>query len=149
MTSRHAGRFDAGTVRAFRISPGDTVRLGVLHHPTGQYDASVVLEVWDIGGAQPLNSHPRAVETFYFLGGHGVAFCDDDAIGVEAGQFLVLPPQSRHRIVNEGTGRLYAITTMVPDDGFAALIEAGQPTTFDPGDLAVFTGSAGVALPAD
>jgi mannose-6-phosphate isomerase-like protein (cupin superfamily) len=125
---------------AFHISPGDTVKLAVLRHPDALYDASVIFEVWEPGGAQPPNSHPASVETFFFLRGSGVAYCDDHTDPVRAGQLLVLPPQSVHRIENTGTDRLYAITTMAPDAGFAALIEAGEPTTLSAADLAVFRG---------
>lgn len=134
---------DARDIHPFRISPGDTVRLAVLHHPTSLYDVSVVLEVWDIGGSQPWNSHPCSVETFFFLHGSGTAYCDEQVTGVEAGQLLVLPARSKHRIVNDGSSRLFAITTMTPDDGFAALIERGEPAVFDPSELAVFGASPG------
>jgi mannose-6-phosphate isomerase-like protein (cupin superfamily) len=55
---------------------------------------------------------------------------------------LVLPPNSVHRIVNTGAGRLYAITTMTPDAGFADLVEAGELTVLDAADLAVLSGTA-------
>jgi mannose-6-phosphate isomerase-like protein (cupin superfamily) len=125
---------------AFHISPGDTVKLAVLRHPDDLYDTSVIFEVWEPGGAQPPNSHPASVETFFFISGSGVAYCDGHIEPVRAGQLLVLPPQSLHRIENSGTDRLYAITTMAPDAGFAALIEAGEPTMLSAADLAVARG---------
>lgn len=134
---------DPSSLRAFRISPGDTVRLAVLHHPDDVYDASVSLEIWEPGGSQPPNSHPGSVETFFFLRGSGLAYCDDHERPVEAGQLLVLPPRSVHRIVNTGTGRLYAVTTMAPDAGFAALIERGEPAELEAADLAVARGLPG------
>jgi mannose-6-phosphate isomerase-like protein (cupin superfamily) len=134
---------DVARLQAFRISPGDTVKLAVIRRPDALYQASVVFEVWEPGGAQPPNSHPASVETFFFLQGTGHAYCDDYDLPVEAGQLLVLPPQSRHRIENRGPGRLYAITTMAPDAGFAKLIESGAPADLDPSDLAVARGRAG------
>ncbi len=127
-------------LRAFRISPGDRVKLAVLRRPDDLYDASIVFEIWEPGGAQPPNSHPGSVETFYFLQGEGLAHCDDREEPVRGGQLLVLAPRSVHRIENTGSGRLYAITTMSPDAGFAALIEAGTPAPLDPQDLAVAKG---------
>ena len=138
---------DTAELRAFLISPGDTVKLAVLRRPDDLYDASVVLEVWEPGGAQPPNSHPGSVETFYFLRGEGLAHCDGRDEPVRAGQLLVLPPRSVHRIENTGSGRLYAITTMAPDAGFAAMIEAGEPAELDPDDLAV-VGATGPATGA-
>lgn len=123
--------------RPYRISAGDTVKLAVIHFPTDLYDASVIYEVWDVGGSQPPNRHERSVETFAFLSGQGVAYCDDTTVEVHAGGFLVLPPRSTHRIVNTGGERLYAITTMYPDDGFARLITSGEPTEFDDTDMEI------------
>lgn len=134
---RAVGLTDVRTAPCHRISEGDTVRLALLRGPDARLDASVVFEVWEPGGSQPVNSHPRSVETFLFLRGRGTAISDGIEVPVTAGQLLVLPAGSQHRIVNTGTGRLYAITTMVPDDGFAALVAAGPPAPLDHQDLAV------------
>lgn len=131
---------DATAVTGHRISPGDTVRLGVVRAPTSEHDASVFFEVWDPGGAQPPNSHPHSFETFWFLRGEGIAVSDGVEVPVRAGQLLVLPAGSLHHIRNTGEGRLYAITTMTPDDGFADLVEAGPTAEFDASDLAVLGG---------
>jgi mannose-6-phosphate isomerase-like protein (cupin superfamily) len=136
---RPAEVVDPSGLRAFHITAGDSVKLAVMRKPDDLYDACVVFEVWEPGGAQPPNSHPGSVETFYFLEGRGTAYCDGVATVVTAGQLLVLPPNSVHRIVNTEPGRLYAITTMAPDAGFASLIESGLPTTLDADDLAVAT----------
>jgi mannose-6-phosphate isomerase-like protein (cupin superfamily) len=117
------------------------VRLALLRAPDDLYDASVSFEVWDPGGAQPPNSHPDSVETFWFLAGEGIAVSDGVEAPVHAGQLLVLPPGSVHQIRNTGPGRLYAITTMAPDAGFAALITAGPPDALDDEDLAVLRGA--------
>ncbi|WP_020576991.1 cupin domain-containing protein [Actinopolymorpha alba] len=124
--------------RCYRISPGDTVRLALVHAPTPDHDVTVVFELWDVGGAQPFNSHPRSTETFFFLAGEGEAYCDDEKRPVAAGDFLVLEPGTNHRIVNTGTGPMAAITTMSPDDGFADLILRGEPAELTPADLEVF-----------
>lgn len=129
---------DVAATIAFRISAGDTVKLAPLRDPDALYPASVFFEIWDPGGAQPPNSHPGSVETFLFLSGEGMAYCDDLASPVGAGRFLVLPPRSVHHIRNTGPGRMYAITTMTPDAGFAAMVRAGVPEPMDPEDLAVF-----------
>jgi mannose-6-phosphate isomerase-like protein (cupin superfamily) len=128
---------------AYRISPGDTVRLAVVATPEDGLDATVCFEIWEPGGAQPPNSHPRSVETFYFLAGSGTAHCDGAVRAVTAGDFLVLPPGSTHRIVNTGAGRLYSVTTMSPDAGFAAFVRGGEPVPLDDADLSVFRAGGG------
>ena len=138
-----AALIDVAAAPCYRISAGDTVKLAVVRPPDGLWDATVVFEVWDPGGAQPPNSHPGSVETFWFLAGEGLATSDGAEVPVRAGTLLVLPPGSVHHIRNTGPGRLYAVTTMVPDAGFAALVAAGVPDRLDAHDVAVAQGLAG------
>jgi len=94
----------------------------------------VILESWDVGGAQPPNSHPHSTELFLFLKGEGVATCDGVEAPVAAGDTLVLPATSVHHIRNTGTGRMYSITLMSPDDGFADLVRRGPVAVTDDED---------------
>jgi len=125
------------------ISAGDTVTLGVLAGPGDGIDHCVLAEIWEPGGAQPFNSHPESVETFYFLAGEGEAEVDGRVTPVAAGDHLVLAANTTHRIRNTGRGRLYAITTMLPDHGFAAMVEDGPPAPLDDADRAVLLGVRG------
>jgi hypothetical protein len=51
----------------------------------------------------------------------------------------VLPPGTLHRIENTGVDKLYTITTMTPDRGFAELVEAGPLERLDDDDLGVLS----------
>jgi mannose-6-phosphate isomerase-like protein (cupin superfamily) len=117
------------------ITAGDTVRLGVLAGPEIS-PVTVILESWDVGGSQPPNTHPVSTELFLFLRGHGVADCDGNEVRVGAGDTLVLPPTSVHFIRNTGQGRMYSITLMSPDDGFADLVRRGPLAETDDEDRA-------------
>lgn len=139
--------FDVAEAVARHISPGDTVKLAMLRGPDDVHDVSVFLEIWEPGGSQPPNGHPRSVETFLFLRGTGTAYCDDTRLDVKAGQLLVLPAQSLHRIEASPGAKLYAITTMAPDDGFAALVGRGQPAALDEEERAVLAQAAGSERP--
>ena len=67
------------------------------------------------------------------LAGSGLAHSDGHTRPIGPGDVLVLPPRSVHRIVNTSdTDRLYTITVMAPDDGFAALIERGPVACLGP-----------------
>lgn len=123
--------FDVTGAVARLISPDDTVKLAMLRGPDEVHDVSVFLEIWEPGGSQPPNSHERSVETFLFLKGAGRAYCDGYELAVRAGQLLVLPERSLHRIECSPRSKLYAITTMAPDDGFAALVERGKAVSLD------------------
>jgi ureidoacrylate peracid hydrolase len=133
------GRYSPLSALAHRISPNDSVKLVLLHRPDETYDASVFLEIWDRGGSQPINSHPNSVETFYFLSGSGTAYSDDEQAVVGANDLIVLPPRTLHRIENTGPDKLYAITTMTPDGGFAELVENGPAEVLEDDDVAVLT----------
>ena len=140
--------FDIADAVARHISPGDTVKLALLRGPDDVHDVSVFLEIWQPGGSQPPNSHPLSVETFLFLRGTGTAYCDDSRVEVHAGQLLVLPARSLHRIESGAGAKLFAITTMAPDDGFAALVGRGQPAPLDDEERAVLAQAAGSAAAA-
>lgn len=136
--------FDVADAVARHISPGDTVKLALLRGPDDVHDVSVFLEIWEPGGSQPPNSHPKSVETFLFLQGRGTAYCDETTVGVRAGQLLVLPARSLHRIESSAAGKLYAITTMAPDDGFAALVTRGSLAPLDDQERAVLAQATGL-----
>jgi mannose-6-phosphate isomerase-like protein (cupin superfamily) len=128
------------------ISPADTVRLATLVRPSDGTDTSVFFEVWEPSGAQPPNSHPDSTEIFVVLRGEGRAFSDEHSVDLRAGDVLILPPGSVHRIVNTSPSeRLYTVTIMANDPGalpggFAALVDQGAPVTWDADDRAVLEG---------
>jgi mannose-6-phosphate isomerase-like protein (cupin superfamily) len=128
------------------ISPADTVRLATLVRPSDGTDTSVFFEVWEPSGAQPPNSHPDSTEIFVVLRGEGRAFSDEHSVDLRAGDVLILPPGSVHRIVNTSpTERLYTVTIMANDPGalpggFAALVDRGTRVRWDAADRAVLEG---------
>jgi len=130
------------------ISPADTVRLATLVRPADTAGTSVFYEVWEPGGSQPPNSHPDSAEIFVVLRGTGRAHSDGRAADLRAGDVLVLPPGSVHRIENtSATERLYTVTIMVNDPGalpggFAALVDRGTPAGWDDTDRDVLAGGS-------
>ncbi|WAL68853.1 cupin domain-containing protein [Amycolatopsis cynarae] len=140
-------RFDDLT--PFLISPRDTVKLALLAGPSDGSPASVFFEVWEPGGAQPDNSHPESTEIFVVLSGQGLAHSDEHDVPIEAGDVLVLPPGSVHRIENtSATERLYAVTIMAEDagampGGFAHLVASGTPASWDSTDRPTLARAAG------
>jgi quercetin dioxygenase-like cupin family protein len=118
------------------IAPADTVRLCTLAGPEHGSSASVFLEIWEPGGAQPLNSHPDSAEIFLVLAGTATAHSDAHTAELTAGDVLILQPGSEHRIVNTSdTELLYTITVMADDGGFADLVDSGTPVALSPADI--------------
>jgi mannose-6-phosphate isomerase-like protein (cupin superfamily) len=130
-------------VTARLISPADTVKLACLAGPEDGTPTSIFYEVWEPGGAQPDNSHADSTEIFVVLSGHGLAHSDEHAVPLKPGDVLILPAGSTHRIENTSTTeRLYTVTIMANDagalpGGFAHLVNAGTPTTWDSYDRTV------------
>ena len=125
----------------YRISADDTNYFALVMDPTVDDVSFVtVVEVFENGGKTPPNSHAAAYEMFFVLKGEGKAWCDGNEATLKAGDVLVLLPKSEYVVENTGDGKLYCLTTMMPNEGFAELIRAGIPVELDEEDIAVFGG---------
>ena len=56
---------------------------------------------------------------------------------LQPGSVLLLSPGLSHSVRNTGSTRLYCLTTMVPDEGFAKLMTSGVQDALDAEDLAL------------
>ena len=133
---------NAATAKAFRISPKDTNYFVLLFdREKDDIENIFVVEIFTKGGATPPNEHAGAHEFFYVLEGEGKAHCDGKTIPVRRGDALLLRPGSEHLIENTGPAKLYTLTVMTPNEGFAELIRSGEPVTLDDEDLKVLGAS--------
>ncbi len=124
--------------QTFRISPHDTNRLALVFDPvTDPVSFTCCVEIYDVGGRTPPNRHQYAIEMFFILKGEGLAMCDGKIMPIRAGDSVLVPPTGTHVIENTGSGRLYALCTMVPNEDFAELIRRGIPEKLDAEDLTV------------
>jgi mannose-6-phosphate isomerase-like protein (cupin superfamily) len=130
-----------GEAEVRRISPGDSNYFVLLFDPGKDgIEPVCVVEIFTVGGRTPPNSHQRAHEFFYVLAGEGEAHCEGDVRRMAKGDALMLRPGAEHVIVNTGASKLYTLTFMVPNEGFAELIGAGERLTLDEDDRAALTG---------
>lgn len=124
--------------QAYRISPHDTNRLAIVFEPaTANASLTFCVEIFDEGGKTPPNRHQFAVEMFFILKGEGLATCDGKTVPIRPGDSLLVPPTGTHQIRNTGSGRLYTLCIMVPNEDFAELIHSGTPVELDEEDLRV------------
>jgi mannose-6-phosphate isomerase-like protein (cupin superfamily) len=129
-------------LRAFRIAPADTNYFACLLDPLADgVSFTLVVEIFEPGGKTPPNTHTIAEEAFFVLAGTGKAFADGAARDIGPGDVLVLRPGVEHVVANTGSGKLYCLTMMTPNEGFAELIRAGAPVELTPEDRAVITGA--------
>ncbi len=125
----------------YRISPGDTNYFALLLDPTGDaVDLTCVVEIFAPGGRTPPNTHQVANELFFVLKGTGRAHCDGSTVDLAPGDTLLVRPGSEHVIENTGAGKLYTLTVMIPNEGFAELIRKGTPVPLDDEDRALLNG---------
>lgn len=131
----------ATQVQAFRIAPEDSNYFAILHDATTApgFDNVCVIEIFEKDGRTPPNSHRAAYEFFYVLAGEGRAHCAGETVDLRRGSAMLLPPGGDHVIENVGDGKLYTLTVMTPDEGFAALIRAGTPVELDNDDIAILS----------
>jgi mannose-6-phosphate isomerase-like protein (cupin superfamily) len=127
--------------RVSRISPGDTNKFVMMVDPLKDKTPFIsVVEIFEVGGKTPRHGHAHAHEMFYVLSGHGRAWCDGKAYEFTQGDALVLPPGMEHVVENAGPDKLYCLTVMVPNEGFAEMIRDGADMSLDAGDRTVIHG---------
>ncbi|MGF6408486.1 cupin domain-containing protein [Paraburkholderia sp. MM5482-R1] len=141
MISLPAVKKTTGDCPAFRISPSDTNYFALVFDQTAENcDFVAVVEIFQPGGKTPPNVHQVAHEMFFVLEGSGKAYVDGRATSLKKGDALLVRPGSTHEVENTGTGKLYCLTVMTPDEHFAALIRAGQAVKLDDDDRLVLGG---------
>lgn len=129
--------------RVSRISPADTNKFVMTVDPVADRAPFLsVIEIFETGGKTPLHHHDHAHEMFYVLEGSGRAHCDGVTYDIKKGDTLVLPPGMDHVVENVGSGRLYCLTVMVPNEGLAELIRAGAVMALDDGDQRIISSPA-------
>jgi mannose-6-phosphate isomerase-like protein (cupin superfamily) len=131
----------AADLQAFRIAPTDSNYFACMLDPLADgVSFTMVVEIFEQGGKTPPNSHTVAEEVFFVMAGTGKATADGNTRDVGPGDVLVLRPGTEHVVENTGPGKLYCLTMMTPNEGFAELIRAGTPVTLTDEDRAVITG---------
>ena len=128
-------------LRGFRIAPGDSNYFACLFDPLADgVSFTLVVEIFMPGGRTPPNTHRAAEESFFVLAGHGRALADGAAMPIGPGDAFVLRPGVEHVVENTGEGKLYCLTLMVPNEGFAEMIRAGSEVELTDEDRAVIAG---------
>ena len=131
----------ASELQAFRISPSDSNYFACMLDPLADgVSFTLVVEIFEPGGKTPPNSHAVAEEAFFVMAGTGRAIAGGASRDIGPGDVLVLRPGTEHLVENTGTGKLYCLTMMTPNEGFAELIRAGTPVELTAQDQAVIAG---------
>ena len=134
----------ARDLRGFRIAPTDTNYFACLFDPLEDgVSFTLVVEIFEPGGRTPPNTHQVAEECFFVLAGSGKAYADGKETPIGPGDAFVLKPGVEHVVVNDTQAKLYCLTLMTPNEGFAELIRSGIPVPLGEDDIAVLAGARG------
>ena len=125
-------------LRAYRFGERDHSRLALIADPsTHSGGPTLMLEIHDPGDRVPPHRHAHAVELFFVISGRVLFHVDGTTIEAAAGDSVVVPEGSLHDLENPGPGRLYLLTVVSSDDGFAEQLRHGIPSPLDAEDLKV------------
>ena len=131
----------AADYETFRIAPEDTNRMALTADPIrDKVPFTAIIEIFDAHGKTPPNTHQDAFELFHVLSGSGIAYCNGETFPITRGDSFVVRPGHEHVVENPNDGRLYCLTVMMPNEGFAELIHAGVKQGLDAGDLMAIAG---------
>ena len=140
---------DANPCTAFIRTPGFLCRSNAARSGAASFAAdpirdkvpfSLFIEVFEPGGKTPWHHHGYAHEMFYVLSGEGMSICNGEEISVKQGESFVVRPGHDHEVVNTGTEKLYCLTIMIPNEGFAELVRGGIKHPLIPEDINILAG---------
>ena len=125
-------------LRAYRFSEGDHCRLALIADPsTDSGGPTLMLEIHDASERVPPHRHAHAVELYFVLRGRVRFHVDGATIEASTGDSVVVPEGCLHDFENPGPGRVYLLTVVSTDDGFAEQLRHGIPSPLDAEDLQV------------
>jgi len=125
-------------LQGFRLSSHDHCRLALLNHPEAG-GCTVFVEIHEPCNIVPPHHHHHSAELYFVLRGSVIFHVDDRSITARGGDFVHVPGDAVHDLENPGPGRLYMLTVLSRDDGFADLLDHAIPTPLDAEDLAVLS----------
>jgi mannose-6-phosphate isomerase-like protein (cupin superfamily) len=110
----------------FKIKDADTNYFAMIADPIrDKTPFTVFLEVFEPGGRTPWHHHGHAHEMFFVLSGEGKSVCNGEEIPLTRGESFIVRPGHDHEVVNTGPEKLYCLTLMAPNEGFAELVRGG------------------------
>jgi mannose-6-phosphate isomerase-like protein (cupin superfamily) len=124
----------------FRIKAGDGNYMAMIVDTLkDDVPFNVFFEVFESHGATPLHHHGYAHEIFFVLKGEGESVCEGETLPIKTGDAFLVRPGHDHIVRNTGVEKLYCLTIMVPDEGFAELVRSGIPMDLPAEDLDLLT----------
>ena len=83
-------------------------------HLLKRQDMSIIQERVPAGGAEVIHYHKIARQFFYILQGEATMVIEGQEIVLKKGQGLEVPPQVRHRFMNQSNADVHFLVISVP-----------------------------------
>jgi mannose-6-phosphate isomerase-like protein (cupin superfamily) len=99
---------------SFMTADGSRIRELVGPAWTTAKNQSLAEATLDPGGETAEHYHPRAEELYYFVAGAGRMRLDEDEAPVAAGDCVVIPPGTPHKLWNSGSTPLVLLCCCAP-----------------------------------
>ena len=111
---------------SFITADGSAIR--ELAHPvwTAARNQSLAEATVDPGAETAEHAHPRSEELYYFVAGEGRMRLDADEAPVTAGDCVVIPPGTPHKLWNTGTAPLVLLCCCAPAYSDADTVMTGR-----------------------
>jgi mannose-6-phosphate isomerase-like protein (cupin superfamily) len=103
-----------GDLTAFITADGSTIRELAGPQWTPARHQSLAEATVDPGGETAEHYHPRSEELYYFVAGEGRMRLDQDEAPVAAGDCVVIPPGTPHKLWNTGAVPLVLLCCCAP-----------------------------------
>jgi mannose-6-phosphate isomerase-like protein (cupin superfamily) len=103
------------TLKSFITADGSSIR--ELAHPswTAARRQSLAEATLEPGGETAEHYHPQAEEIYYFVSGRGeMRLGEDDVAEIAAGDCVVIPPGTPHKLWNTGAEPLVLLCSCAP-----------------------------------
>lgn len=122
-------------LQGYRLSPDDHCRMALLSNPEVG-GCTMFLEIHDPCDRVPAHAHHHAAELFFILRGSVIFHVGGQSITAKGGDFVVVPEQAIHDLENPGKDRVYILTVLSHDEGFADMLEHAISSPLDAEDIA-------------
>jgi mannose-6-phosphate isomerase-like protein (cupin superfamily) len=101
-------------LRSFITADGSSIRELAGPAWTPVRNQSLAEATLEAGGATAEHYHPRAEELYYFVSGRGRMRLGEEEAPVLAGDCVVIPPGTPHKLWNVGAGPLVLLCCCAP-----------------------------------
>jgi len=121
-------------LQGYKLSPDDHCRMALLSNPEAG-GCTVFLEIHDPCDRVPPHAHHHAAELFFILRGSVIFHIGGQAIKAKGGDFVHVPEEAMHDLENPGSERVYMLTVLSRDEGFADLLTHAIASPLDAEDI--------------